>query len=134
VLEASVTYVPDGDSLVVLINGRKDRVRIVGVDAPEKGQPFANRSRDFTRSLCSGKTVTLSARGRDKYQRILAEASVDGINVGHELVKAGLAWSYDDGDTTVKAFESQARAARRGLWSQPHPVAPSQWRRARPSR
>jgi endonuclease YncB( thermonuclease family) len=129
-VQAKVTFVPDGDSLVVVVDGREERVRLLGIDAPEKGQPFANRSRELTRSLCAAKTITLVPHERDKYGRILAEAFVGGVNVGHQLVTAGLAWSYHEEDAGLEAIESDARAARRGLWSQPDPVPPWQWRQS----
>lgn len=126
---ARVTYVADGDSLVVIRGEETFRVRLSGVDAPEKGQIMADESKSFTERLCLERDVTLKKHGTDKYDRVLAEVFVNGVCVNRELVRAGLAWAYDDQDVTLLRLEQEARAARLGIWMQSNPIRPSDWRR-----
>ncbi len=127
--QAVVEHVADGDSLVVVLDGRGQRVRLAGIDAPEKGQPFAEEARAFTASKCLGQTVQLIPQGHDKYERLLAEVIVDDINLNERLVAVGLAWCFDWNDRQLSDLERQARTEQRGLWSDPNPIRPSQWRR-----
>lgn len=72
-------------------------------------------------------------RDTDRYGRLVGEVLLpDGRNLNHELVRAGMAWwyrRYAQEDTTLAQLEAEARAARRGLWRDPHPVPPWEWRR-----
>jgi endonuclease YncB( thermonuclease family) len=76
--------------------------------------------------------VTVVVRDTDRYGRLVGEVLLpSGRNLGHELVKAGMAWwyrQYARGDTTLPTLEAEAKAAKRGLWSDPHAVAPWEWR------
>jgi endonuclease YncB( thermonuclease family) len=129
---APVVKVVDGDTLVVLINGETRRIRLHGIDAPEKRQPFSRRAKRFAADLALGRTVTVREISRDKYGRIVAEVILpDGRVLNEELVRAGLAWWYcrDSADEHLAALEREARAARRGLWGDPNPIAPWDFRR-----
>jgi micrococcal nuclease len=81
----------DGDTIDV---GGVGRVRLVGIDAPERGQPGYEEATNYVKSKCLGKTVYLdidNARPKDKYGRTLAIVYVDGININQELLKLGYA-------------------------------------------
>lgn len=132
--EGKVVGVADGDTLVVLDGSTQVRVRLHGIDCPERGQAFGAAAKRLAASLAFGKTVTLRARGKDRYGRLLAEVILpDGRRLDRELVAAGMAWHdarYSDDETLVKA-ERGARKARLGIWSEPDPVAPWRFRAAR---
>ena len=80
-----------------------------------------------------GKDVTLQTHGKDKYRRTIGEVLLpDGTNVNHTLVKEGWCWwyrKYAPGDATLERLETEAREAQRGLWADPQPVPPWEWRK-----
>jgi len=132
-----VVGVTDGDTIKVMHNGKAERIRLHGIDCPEKGQPFGATAKRFTSAMVFGKDVTIHFTDRDKYGRTVGDVILpDGTNVNRELVKAGLAWWYGkySGDATLGQLEAQARAARRGLWLDPHPVPPWEWRKQKKGR
>ena len=130
-----VVGVTDGDTITVLHNGKGERVRLHGIDCPEKGQAFGTVAKQFTSALVFGKEVTVTVQDSDKYGRTIGEVTLlDGRVLNHELVKAGLAWwyrKYAPGDTTLEHLEAEARNAKRGLWVDPNPVPPWEWRKRR---
>src|SRR5690242_18902456 len=90
-----VVGVLDGDTIEVLHNGKAQRVRLQGIDCPEKGQPYGNNAKQATSSLVFAQDVTLDIHGKDKYGRVLADVLLaDGSNVNHTLVKDGWCWWY----------------------------------------
>ena len=130
-LWATVISVDDGDSFKVMIKGRKDAVRILGIDAPELNQPNGRQAGRALRSLLSGQRVGLRVTARDKYNRLLAYVQIQGHRVGPILVGAGLAWAMRK---DLRPFEAMAKAAKLGLWAGRKPVRPSTWRRRHPRR
>jgi micrococcal nuclease len=128
-----VVGVADGDTINVMRSGSAVRVRLHGIDAPEKGQAFSNRAKQFVSDLVFGKEVTVRDRGLDRYERTIGEVFLlDGRNVNHEIVRAGLAWwfrRYAPNDRELEKLEAQAREARRGLWADRGPMPPWEWRR-----
>jgi endonuclease YncB( thermonuclease family) len=130
-----VVGVLDGDTIEVLHNGRAERIRLSGIDCPEKGQDYGKRAKQAASELVFGKDVTLQTHGHDKYGRTLADVLLpDGTNVNHTLVKDGWCWwyrKYAPGDTELEQLEKSAREAKKGLWADPQPVPPWEWRRRR---
>ena len=126
-----VVSVLDGDTLEVLHNHRPERIRLSGIDCPVKGQAFGQKAKHAASALVFGKEVTLHTHGQDKYRRTLADVLLpDGTNVNHTLMAAGWCWwyrKYAPGDTTLEQLDSDARAGKRGLWADPHPVPPWEW-------
>lgn len=93
--EGKVVGVADGDTLVVLDGTTQVRVRLHGIDCPERGQAFGAAARRLTSSLAFGKRVTVRERGKDRYGRVLGEVVLpDGRSLDRELVAAGMAWHY----------------------------------------
>ena len=131
-----VVSVLDGDTLEVLHHQRPERIRLSGIDCPEKGQAYGNNAKHAASALAFGKEVTLQTHGYDKYKRTLADVLLpDGTNVNHTLVKEGWCWwyrKYAPGDTVLEGLEMEAREAQRGLWADPHPVPPWEWRKGAP--
>jgi endonuclease YncB( thermonuclease family) len=134
---ARVVAVADGDTVTVLKGLAQIKVRLWGIDCPEKRQAFGDRAKRFTGDLAFGKVVTVAAYNGDRYGRTVAEITLpDGRNLNRELVRAGLAWWYQRYAPRARDYsdlEAEARAARRGLWADPAPVAPWDFRRARRS-
>ncbi len=129
-----VVGVSDGDTITVLHNGKGERIRLHGIDCPEKRQAFGNRAKQFTSTLVFGKGVTVQVMDRDRYGRTVGVVLLpDGRSLNHELVRAGLAWMYRryTNDQSLSDLEAEARVARRGLWADPHAVPPWEWRSAR---
>ncbi len=126
-----VVSVTDGDTITVLHNGKGERIRLHGIDGPEKRQAFGNRAKQFTSKLVFGETVTVQVMDRDRYGRTVGVVLLpDGRSLNHELVRAGLAWMYRryTNDQSLSDLEEEARVARRGLWADAEPVSPWEWR------
>lgn len=132
--EARVVGVSDGDSITVLDGTTRVKVRLKGIDCPERRQPFGARAKQLTSELAFGKTVTVRPFGKDRYGRVLGEVVLpDGRVLNEELVAAGMAWHYTrySKDRTLARLERQARRARVGVWSEARPVAPWEFRKER---
>ena len=130
---ARVVAVTDGDTVTVLRDKQQVRIRLHGIDSPERAQPYGTRARQFTGELAHQRDVTVVVRDYDRYGRVVAEIILpDGRNLNHETVRAGFAWRYRQyarGDETLEQLEREAREARRGLWVESAPVPPWQWRK-----
>ena len=142
-IRGRVVRVADGDTIAILesVGSRvpRDRtspaatqhkIRLYGIDAPESHQAFGQKSKQHLSSLVFGKDVRVKYKSRDKYGRILGIIYVDGLDINLEMLRAGLAWHYKRFDSTpaYAAAESDARQNRRGLWSDPTPIPPEQFR------
>jgi len=107
--------VTDGDTITVLHNGKGERIRLHGIDCPEKRQAFEKRAKQLTSTLVFGKTVTVQVMDRDRYGRTVGEVLLpDGRSLNHELVRAGLAWwywRYTPDDETLAQLEREASSA-----------------------
>jgi endonuclease YncB( thermonuclease family) len=134
VFTATLGKVMDGDSFYVKADGRKVEVRLQGVDCPEKGQPFGDEARQFTREFLKGRALAVEGLGRDDYGRTLARVSAGGRDLALELVRAGLAWHYTrySSDRELAAAEREAQRAERGLWAEARPIPPWKWRQNHP--
>ncbi len=129
----SVVSVLDGDTIEVLHHQRPERIRLRGIDCPEKGQAFGQRAKHAASGLAFRKDVTVQMQGYDKYKRTLADVLLpDGTNLNQELVKQGWCWWYQryaPGDTMLERLEAEAREGRKGLWVDPQPVPQWKWRK-----
>lgn len=126
-----VVGVQDGDTLTCLDeNNQQQKVRLAEIDAPELGQDFGKVSREALASMVFGKTVEVVDEGKDRYGRWLGHVLVNGADVNREMVATGNAWHYAaySRDTSLAQLQSQARGQQVGLWAQPDPVAPWQFR------
>ena len=126
--QGEVIRVLDGDTIEVLHNQHPERIRLSGIDCPEKGQAYGQKAKQAASALVFGQEVTLQTYGKDKYRHTLADVLLpDGTDVNHALVKDGWCWwyrKYAPGDSTLEKLEVEAREAQRGLWADPHPVPP----------
>ena len=132
-----VVGVSGGDTISVMRQGRPVKVRLHGIDCPEKGQPFGRRAKQITFDVAFGRQVTVQVKTTDRYGRIVGEVILpDGLSLNKDLVHAGLAWwyrKYAPNDRTLKALEAGARADKRGLWADKNPIPPWEWRRGKRS-
>ena len=130
---APVIGVSDGDTLTVLSRGRPVKVRLANIDAPEKQQAFGTRSKQSLSELCFGRDATLKSSNKDRYGRTVAVVHCGDVNVNVAQVSRGMAWVYRqyNRDASLPAVEAMARLSRSGLWSDPDPLAPWQFRSAR---
>jgi endonuclease YncB( thermonuclease family) len=128
-----VVKVADGDTITVLNGTRQVKIRLNCIDAPENGQSFGNRAKQFMSSLVFGNEVMIQEHGLDKYGRTIGDVRLsDGMNVNREIVKAGLAWwyrRYCPDDQTLRGLEEEAKNDKRGLWRDQTPVPPWSWRK-----
>lgn len=132
--------VSDGDTVTVLLPERVQlRVRLAGIDAPEKLQPFGQSAKQRLSTLVFGKTVTLVGSKQDRYRRLVAKILVEGQDANLEMVASGLAWYYKQYEVEQSAedrvaysrAEGRARSERRGLWLDAKPLPPWDFRRRR---
>ena len=130
--EGLVVKVIDGDTIDILHNKKKTRIRLFGIDSPERGQAYSVKAREFTASLVSGKNVLVREQSRDQYGRVVGDVYLeDGTHVNAEIVKSGFAWHYKhySNNPLLAQQETQARKQRRGLWQDAHPEPPWEFRK-----
>ncbi|MDO5054034.1 MAG: thermonuclease family protein [Pasteurella oralis] len=132
-LYCKVVSISDGDTLSCLLkNNKLIRVRLAGIDAPEKNQAFGQKAKQFLGKLVHKQQVKLVVAGYDHYQRTLAEVyTLQGQNINLAMVKAGMAWVYEKYNTKSIYLQAQHKAKQQnlGLWQERHPIPPTQWRR-----
>jgi endonuclease YncB( thermonuclease family) len=128
-----VVGVSDGDTITVLHEGKGEKIRLYGIDTPEGHQAFGKKAKQFTSSMAYGKTVEVQPKDTDRYSRTVALISVDGKSLNEALIKDGLAWVYRKYCKEAFCedwlnFEIIARYGKIGLWSEPNPIPPWQFR------
>jgi endonuclease YncB( thermonuclease family) len=135
-----VVKVADGDTLTLRCDQQpQERVRLWGIDAPEKGQAHGQKATQALREICAGKTAAVTRNGKDHYGRTLGVVVCDGVESNREMVKRGYAWVYREykHDKSWLELEAQARADKIGLWADVEPEYPSafrkKWRNAKPA-
>lgn len=138
VLFCLVVAIADGDTLTARCGEpgayEQVKVRIAGIDAPEKAQSFGQRSRQALADLCHRETATIKPSTRDKYGRTVADVQCKGQDVAASQVRAGVAWVFDrysEGYESLYPLQTGARRAKTGLWSEDAPIAPWDWRQTR---
>lgn len=142
IISGRVVGVSDGDTITILDNSNTQyKIRLAGIDAPEKKQPFGNVSKQSLSDLVYGKQVEIDWQKQDRYGRTVGKVLVGGINANLEQVKRGLAWFYkkyqnelvlEDRLDYLHAEES-AEKSRVGLWIDKEPIAPWDFRKSRRS-
>jgi endonuclease YncB( thermonuclease family) len=127
-----VVGVSDGDTITILhADYSQEKIRLFGIDCPEKSQAFGQKAKQFTSSLVYGKVVTIRRMDEDRYGRTVAWVFAGKTNVNAELVRAGYAWHFRkySNDPELQRIEDDARNAKRGLWAYPNPVPPWEYRK-----
>lgn len=133
-----VVKVSDGDTITALASGnRQAKIRLYGIDCPERKQAFGNRARQFTARMIAGQTVRVEVMDTDRYGRLVGIVYMEnGLDLNSELLEAGLAWVYPQYCKAAfcdewRKLETRARRAAVGLWIDKNPVPPWQWRKER---
>lgn len=132
-LAAPVIGIADGDTLTILEDRQPVKIRLANIDAPEKRQAFGARSRESLSDLCFKKDARLEIQSKDRYGRVVAVVYCDDINANRAQVERGMAWVYPkyNKDFLIPALQDQAFSAGRGLWADPHPIPPWEWRKSK---
>lgn len=149
-LTGKVVGVSDGDTITVLDahHHQQFKIRLSGIDAPEKKQPFGQRSKQHLSALVFGREVDVIWHKHDRYGRTIGKVMVDApsctatrcpktVDAGLQQIEAGMAWWYrkyarEQGPGEAADYdraEARARASRIGLWVEANPVPPWDWRR-----
>ena len=127
-----VVKVVDGDTFDLMFEEKKIRVRMFGIDSPERGQAFNVKAKQFTASIIASKEVSVIVRNKDRYGRFVCDVYLsDSTYVNAEIVKAGYAWHftrYSD-DVQLAELQDEARNDKRGLWQDSDPLPPWEFRR-----
>jgi endonuclease YncB( thermonuclease family) len=146
-LSGRVVAITDGDTIKVLDStNTQHKLRLTGIDAPERGQPFGTVSRDHLADMVAGKEVWVESTKSDRYGRILGKVWVQPpdcptcdktLDVNHAQILSGMAWWYryyakeqsaeDRG--RYESAEDETKARKWGLWADPNPINPYEWRR-----
>jgi len=134
-LWGKVVSIADGDTVTILDSDkRQHKIRLYGIDTPEKGQAFGKAAKKYTSRLVARKNVQVISYDTDRYGRTVGVVLVDGKNVNQNLIGAGLAWQYrkyckasfcDD----WLQLEKKAKTSKVGLWTEANPVQPWEWRK-----
>lgn len=137
-LQGRVVAIADGDTLTILdAQNQQHKIRLAGIDAPEKNQPFGQVSRQHLAKQCFQQAASVVWNKRDRYQRIIGKVYCKGKEVGLDQIQAGLAWWYrkyakdqtQEDQGRYSDAEIAASRDKRGLWQSPKPTPPWDWRR-----
>lgn len=128
-----VINVIDGDTIIVLEKTKEEKivhkVRLEGIDAPERGQDGYEDAKHYLEKLIWGETVTVQYTERDRYGRILGLVVYGTVPVNEEMVREGWAWRYKHSTSRkLASHESDAKTVKKGVWSEPNPVPPWEWK------
>ena len=137
-LVGTVVGISDGDTIKVLdINKKEHKIRLMGIDAPEKKQNFGSASKQALSNYIYQKEVTVEYKKKDRYQRILGKVILDKQDICLQMISDGMAWHYKDYEKEqsktdrdlYSQAEIKAREAKRGLWQDSKAIKPSEFRR-----
>ena len=131
-LRGKVVSIADGDTITVLDSAKvQHKIRLQGIDAPEKKQAFGTKSKELMSEKVGGEEVVVQWKEKDRYGRILGEVMVGKRHINLEMVQDGMAWhytTYSKSKELAKA-EDEARKAKKGLWADKEPVPPWEYRK-----
>jgi micrococcal nuclease len=132
-LEGKAIGISDGDTFTLLVDKETIKIRLHGIDCPEKSQDFGSAAKTFLSDLIFGKMVSVKTMNKDRYGRTIAIVTIDGRNVNEELLKAGLAWHFKryDKNAVWAQLEEKAREEKKGLWVMPNPIPPWECRKVK---
>jgi endonuclease YncB( thermonuclease family) len=137
-LNGRVVGISDGDTVTVLdASNTQFKIRLMGIDAPEKNQPFGQKSKAALSDLIFNQQVSVDFKKQDRYGRTIGKITINGVDANLELIKKGMAWhykKYQKEQTVEDAFlyanaEIQAQYQKRGLWRDKEPIPPWVWRK-----
>jgi endonuclease YncB( thermonuclease family) len=130
-----VVAVTDGDTIKVRCGSEgayeQVKIRLSEIDAPEKKQPFGERSKQSLSDICFSKQATIKPLTKDRYGRTVARVICEGTDANHEQIQHNMAWVYDKyvTDKSLYTVQDSAKQAGRGLWADTAPPPPWEWRK-----
>jgi endonuclease YncB( thermonuclease family) len=133
-LHGKVVHIADGDTLTILTESKEQvKIRLAGIDTPEKAQPFGNKAKQALAALTFQQQALVEVETKDRYGRTVGKVIVNGTDVNAELVRQGMAWVYRKytNDHKLYALEAEAKQAKRGLWATDKPIEPWLWRKGK---
>jgi endonuclease YncB( thermonuclease family) len=133
-LHGKVVHIADGDTLTILTESKEQvKIRLAGIDTPEKAQPFGNKAKQALAALTFQQQALVEVETKDRYGRTVGKVIVNGTDVNAELVRQGMAWVYRKytNDHKLYALEVEAKQAKRGLWATDKPIEPWLWRKGK---
>ena len=119
--------VDDGDTFIFLDkNNRQIKIRIEGIDAPEKGMPYARKSKEYLAGLLLNQDLVVVGKSYDQYKRMVAQISVGKQDVSAAMIASGYAWHYKkfNQEKKLSDLELKAKSQRLGLWQENSPMPP----------
>ncbi len=137
-ISGKVVAITDGDTITILdANKQQHKIRLAGIDAPERGQAFGQAAKRKLSELVFNRQVTVEFTKRDRWKRIVGLVSLDGRDINEAMIRAGFAWFFKRYERELDAgrrqsyarAEAVAREGKRGLWNDPGAVAPWDYRR-----
>ncbi|WP_103600326.1 thermonuclease family protein [Campylobacter concisus] len=128
-LSGKVVSIHDGDTITVLSGKEQTKVRLYGIDAPEKKQDYGQKSKQFLANLIAGEVVEVDERGKDRYKRTLGIIHYKGQDINAQMVLNGYAWAYEKYSRMYADQEKLARENKLGLWQSSDPTPPWEWRK-----
>jgi endonuclease YncB( thermonuclease family) len=141
-IRGRVVGVSDGDTITVLDQAnRQHKIRLAGIDAPEKAQAFGNKSKQSLSDMVYDREVNVLWDKEDRYKRVVGKVMINSVDVNLQQLNKGLAWhykKYQDEQSAVDReqyadAEANARRSRVGLWVEPNAIAPWDWRKLKKS-
>ena len=138
ILQGKVVSVADGDTITVLDSQKtQHKIRLQGIDAPERAQAFGNKSKQSLHEMVHGKQVTVDYQKKDKYGRVVGKILLNNTDVCLEQLKRGMAWHFKqyaneqpkEDQETYSLAEQQAKTELKGLWKDKQPVPPWEFRK-----
>lgn len=131
-IRGKVVSIADGDTVTVLDAEKvQHKIRLQGIDAPEKKQAFGTKSKEALSEKIFGREVVVIWNEKDRYQRVLGEVHLGKRHINQEMVQEGMAWHYKqyDKSKSLADAEHEARAQRLGLWADKQPIPPWEFRK-----
>lgn len=130
---AKVVSVSDGDTITVLHSGHQEKIRLYGIDSPEKAQDYGQKAKDLTGALIAGRNIDVETKTVDRYGRTVGLVTVDGQSLNKLIVQNGYAWVYrqyckERFCSDWVRLEEIARQQKKGLWAGSNIVPPWEWR------
>lgn len=136
IITGKVVSVADGDTITILTaTNQQIKIRLYGIDTPERGQEFGQKAKQFTSALVHGKLVEVKTYDTDRYGRTVGVVMIEGKNVNEEIIRTGYAWQYQKYCSEPfcqewRKLEEGARSQRIGLWYDKNPTPPWEWRKS----
>lgn len=140
-MQGKVVGVSDGDTVTVLSSNETFKIRLAGIDAPEKKQAFGTRAKQKLSELVFGKMVTVKFKSKDRYGRVVGRIVADEKDINLLMVQSGMAWVYrqyeralsSENRTLYEGAETEAKQKKLGLWQDSAPTPPWDFRRKKRS-